>query len=80
MRIYHFCFALDASKGGVPHNIIETSIQLSRRGIYSNIFSSGNSKNIIDGVLEAKKKGMQTIALTGFDGGKLISCVDNYVL
>ncbi len=35
------------------------------------ISTSGNSKNVICAVQAAKKKGMQTIALTGKDGGEL---------
>ncbi len=35
------------------------------------ISTSGNSKNIIEAVNEAKKNGMMVIALTGKDGGKL---------
>ena len=44
MRLYNFCFALDASKGGVPNSIFETTMQLSKHGVKSNIFSSGNTK------------------------------------
>ncbi len=35
------------------------------------ISSSGESKNIINGALAAKKKGMTVVSLTGFDGGVL---------
>jgi len=35
------------------------------------ISSSGNSKNILNGLLEAKCKNYKTIALVGFDGGAL---------
>ncbi|NMC63087.1 MAG: SIS domain-containing protein, partial [SAR324 cluster bacterium] len=38
--------------------------------------TSGNSDNIIRGVLEAKKNGVYTIALTGKDGGELIKHSD----
>jgi D-sedoheptulose 7-phosphate isomerase len=38
--------------------------------------TSGNSENIIQAVLAARKKQMQTIALTGADGGKLKDLVD----
>jgi phosphoheptose isomerase len=35
------------------------------------VSSSGNSENIIRAVQTATQKGMQTIGLTGFDGGKI---------
>lgn len=35
------------------------------------ISSSGNSENIIQGVMKAKTKGMFVIGLSGFDGGRL---------
>ena len=34
------------------------------------ISSSGNSKNILNGIKEAKKKKIKTLAIVGFDGGK----------
>lgn len=37
---------------------------------------SGNSINIIKAMLSAKQNGATTIGFTGFDGGKLKSCVD----
>lgn len=40
------------------------------------ISSSGNSENIIQAVLAAKTKGMSTIGLCGFSGGKLKSSAD----
>lgn len=40
------------------------------------ISTSGNSANIIEAVKAAKNKGMQVIALTGKDGGKLATMVD----
>ena len=35
------------------------------------ISTSGNSKNVVDAIALAKKKGAKTIGLTGGDGGKL---------
>jgi len=35
------------------------------------ISTSGNAKNVILGIQQAKKKGIKTIAFTGCDGGKL---------
>jgi D-sedoheptulose 7-phosphate isomerase len=40
------------------------------------ISSSGNSPNIVKACEEAKNKGIQTIGLTGFKGGKLKSMAD----
>jgi len=40
------------------------------------ISSSGNSPNVINAVEIAKIKGMNTIALVGFDGGKLSQMAD----
>ena len=35
------------------------------------ISTSGNSKNVIEGIKKAKDLGLKTITLTGCDGGKL---------
>lgn len=43
------------------------------------ISSSGNSPNVIHGVLAAKKMGLRTIALTGRTGGKLLNTVDHSI-
>lgn len=40
------------------------------------ISTSGNSRNVIEGMKVAEKKGMTTIGLTGRDGGKLAQIVD----
>lgn len=40
------------------------------------ISTSGNSKNVVQAVQQAKMLGMQTIALTGAGGGKLADVVD----
>lgn len=40
------------------------------------ISTSGNSKNILEAVASAKKKGMKVVALTGKTGGKLSSECD----
>jgi len=50
---------------------------LGQKGDVAFAFStSGNSKNVIAGVLEAKKIGMKTISFTGCKGGKLASLTD----
>jgi D-sedoheptulose 7-phosphate isomerase len=40
------------------------------------ISASGNSKNILNGILYAKSQNATTIGFTGFDGGSLCSLVD----
>ncbi len=40
------------------------------------ITTSGNSENVIRGILKAKELGMKTIALTGGDGGKIKEVAD----
>ena len=40
------------------------------------ISTSGNSGNVIEGMLQARKTGLLTIALTGVSGGRLLDLVD----
>lgn len=40
------------------------------------ISSSGNSENVLKAVQEARRKGLFSIGITGFDGGKLMNLVD----
>ncbi len=40
------------------------------------ISTSGNARNVITGILEAKKRNLATVALTGYDGGQLAPLVD----
>jgi D-sedoheptulose 7-phosphate isomerase len=44
------------------------------------ISTSGNSKNVIAGTVEARKRGMSTVALTGKGGGALAPLVDVAVI
>lgn len=44
------------------------------------ISTSGNSPNVIEAVLEARKKGCKVIGLTGAKGKKLASLTDNCIL
>jgi D-sedoheptulose 7-phosphate isomerase len=44
------------------------------------ITGSGNSPNIVSAVEAAKRRGMRSIALLGFDGGRTKDLVDAYVL
>ena len=45
MRICHFCFSLDPSRGGVPSGVITTVKQLTKHGITNQIVSAGNTRN-----------------------------------
>jgi glycosyltransferase involved in cell wall biosynthesis len=47
LRIGHFCFALDSSKGGVPSGVSTCIVQLNKYGILNQIFSMGNTKDQI---------------------------------
>jgi D-sedoheptulose 7-phosphate isomerase len=40
------------------------------------ISTSGNSENVINGILAAKENGIKVIGLTGKDGGKMASLCD----
>lgn len=40
------------------------------------ISTSGNSKNVLNAIDEAKKKGMKVVGLTGKDGGKMVDLCD----
>jgi glycosyltransferase involved in cell wall biosynthesis len=44
MRIIHFCFSLDPSRGGVSSGVVSTAQQLTKFGIENQIFSFGNTK------------------------------------
>lgn len=43
------------------------------------ISASGNSSNLIYAVKEAKKIGMETLGILGFDGGRLLNLVDHSI-
>jgi D-sedoheptulose 7-phosphate isomerase len=44
------------------------------------ISASGNSQNLINAAMFAKENDLETIALLGFDGGKLLDLVDHHIL
>lgn len=44
MRISHFCFSLDASRGGVSYGVVNTVEQLTKYGIDNQIISVGTTK------------------------------------
>ena len=47
-----------------------------RKDIAIALSTSGNSKNVVEGLKAAKKKGMKTISLTGGNGGKVARMTD----
>jgi len=50
---------------------------LAQRGdLAFGISTSGNSRNVIEGIKQAKKMGLKTISLTGCGGGKLAPLTD----
>jgi glycosyltransferase involved in cell wall biosynthesis len=44
LRISHFCFALDRTKGGGAGGVILTAMELTKFGILNEIYSSGNTR------------------------------------
>lgn len=44
------------------------------------ISSSGNSPNVLNGLLFAKARGAETVAMVGFDGGKAATIADHVIL
>jgi glycosyltransferase involved in cell wall biosynthesis len=48
MRISHFCFSLDPSRGGVSTGVITTVKQLTKYGINNQIVSAGTTKNQLE--------------------------------
>ena len=48
MRICHFCFSLDPSRGGVSSGVMATAEQLTKYGINNQVVSVGNTKNQIE--------------------------------
>jgi len=44
------------------------------------ISTSGNSRNVLEGALRAKDRGMKVIAITGRDGGKLAPLADTALI
>ena len=63
MRICHFCFSLDAAKGGVPSGVFITAKQLTKYGIKNQIVSTGNTESQLTrnskNILELKAIGVE---------------------
>lgn len=60
------------------NRIFEKQVEslVTNKDIVIGISTSGNSENVLRGILKAKEKGARTIALTGKSGGKLKDKVD----
>jgi len=63
LRICHFCFSLDAAKGGVPSGVFTTAKQLTKYGIKNQIVSTGNTESQLTrnskNILELKAIGVE---------------------
>ncbi len=59
-------------------NIFARQIEslVNKNDIIIGISTSGNSKNVINGLLKAKEKGVTTVGMTGATGGKIKDIVD----
>ena len=59
------------------------SEQIKVKGISGDLLivlsGSGNSKNVINAIKEAKKKNLDTFAILGFDGGKCKKILKDYI-
>jgi D-sedoheptulose 7-phosphate isomerase len=66
-----------ANDMGCESMFAEPLISLAQRGDLAIAFSvSGNSPNVVRAIEAARERGLATIGLTGFDGGKLATLVD----
>jgi D-sedoheptulose 7-phosphate isomerase len=61
-----------ANDVGVEHVFVRQIVALGEsRDIALGISTSGRAANVIAGLSEAKRRGMLTVALTGYDGGAI---------
>jgi len=66
--------ANDSSYDNIFSRQIESLVN--KDDIVVGISTSGNSRNVINGLLKAKEKGVTTIGMTGVTGGKMKEIVD----
>lgn len=66
--------ANDSSYDNIFSRQIESLVN--KKDIVVGISTSGNSVNIINGLLKAKEKGVKTVGMTGETGGKMKEIVD----
>jgi D-sedoheptulose 7-phosphate isomerase len=70
-------FSAYANDEGYENIFSQQLVNLIRPGdVVIGISASGNSKNVVNAVVEAKKHNVTTIGFTGFDGGRLGQIVD----
>ena len=61
-----------ANDVGVEHVFVRQLVALGEsRDIALGISTSGRATNVVAGLSEAKRRGMLTVALTGYDGGSI---------
>jgi len=73
-------FSAYANDEGYENVFSQQLINLIKPGdIVIAISASGNSKNVLNAVDEARKYGVTTIGFTGFDGGRLGQMVDIHI-
>ena len=73
-------FSAYANDEGYENVFSQQLINLIRPGdIVIAISASGNSKNVLNAVEEARKYGVTTIGFTGFDGGRLGQMADVHI-
>ncbi len=65
LRISHFCFALDRAKGGGAGGVILTAMELTKFGIFNDIYSSGNTRKQLASNLSTWKE-LQSIGVNVF--------------
>lgn len=73
MRVCHFCFTLDPSKGGVSKGVLNLSEQLTIRGVENQIVSFGNTRSHIGSLTEQIAK----LQLLGVEFLMTIARIDN---
>lgn len=74
-------FSAYANDEGYENVFKEQIITLGKEGdLLIAISGSGNSENVLKAIQSAKEKGMQTMGISGFKGGKLKELVDFHCL
>lgn len=73
MRICHFCFSLDPSRGGVSSGVITTVKQLTKYRINNQIVSAGNTRN----QMEQQSKILSELKSIGVEYIKTVARFEN---
>lgn len=70
-----------ANDEGYEHVFSQQLLNLGKKGdLLIVITGSGNSANIVEAIKTAKRLGMETYGLLGFDGGRVRGLLDDYLL